>query len=509
MIINHNIAALNTFNALNNNTTSMNSALAKLSSGQRINSAADDAAGLAISQKMQGQINGLDQASTNAQDGISMVQTAEGALNETQSILQRMRELATQSANDTNTSQDRQNIQQEVDQLSTEITRISNTTEFNKQTLLNGGISSGNLGTDTLQIGANTGQSMTLSIGAMDAKSLGVSRDVATATLSGATDVTTATVSGSLGDDITNGASITLTAAVSTAGTVATAGAIGGITYATADNSDSLNGYAINITNGATAGSETATVDKTSKVINLKLSDTAGTQSTAAQINTALNNALATAGITDVQFAATGAVTAGAGAGTGTITGGAQDQITLTMTKGADTETKVVAGNATTASFTGAHFKGITLALNGNLSSGAGAAATTSAAATLTIAATYSTSTTFANGQKTADAVAAGGIDVSSSSAAASNAITTIDTAIQAVSAERATLGAYQNRLQHTINNLNTSSQNLTSASSRITDVDMAKEMSQYTKNSILVQAATAMLAQANQQPQTVLSLLK
>lgn len=505
MIINHNISALNTFNALNSNTNAMNSALAKLSSGKRINSAADDAAGLAISQKMQGQIKGLDQAATNSQNGISLVQTAEGALNETQSILQRMRELATQSANDTNTSQDRQNIQQEVDQLATEITRISNTTEFNKQTLLNGGINSGALGTDTLQIGANAGQSMAISIGAMDAKSLGVSRDVATATLSGATDVTGATVTGTLGDDITNGATLTVTAAATTHGTVATAGAIGGVTYTTADNSDSLNGYAINVGTTAVAGAETATVDKTSKVISLNINASA-TPSSAAQINTALNNALAIAGITDVQFNVTGTATGG---GSGSITGGAQDQVTFSITNGTDTETKVVNGNATAVSFTGAHYKGISLALNGNLSSGAGAASTTTAAATLTMAATFSSITTFANGEKTADAVAVAGIDVSSSSAAATNAITTIESAIQTVSAERATLGAYQNRLQHTINNLSTSSQNLQSADATIEDVDMAKEMSEYTKNNILVQAATAMLAQANQTPQSVLSLLK
>ncbi|MCG8482292.1 MAG: flagellin, partial [Clostridia bacterium] len=138
MRINHNIAALNTYSRLNQANVSQSKSLEKLSSGLRINRAGDDAAGLAISEKMRGQIRGLDQASRNAQDGISMIQTAEGALNETHSILQRMRELSVQSSNGTNTDTDRQNIQDEIDQLATEITRISTDTEFNTKKLLNG-----------------------------------------------------------------------------------------------------------------------------------------------------------------------------------------------------------------------------------------------------------------------------------------------------------------------------------------------------------------------------------
>ncbi|MFX3617922.1 MAG: flagellin [Sporolactobacillus sp.] len=138
MIINHNIAALNTLNQLSKNTTATQKSLEKLSSGLRINSASDDAAGLAISEKMKGQINGLDQATRNAQDATSLAQTAEGSLSETQDILQRMRELAVQAGSDTNTSQDRQNIQDEVNSLTSEVNRIGNTTEFNTQKLLNG-----------------------------------------------------------------------------------------------------------------------------------------------------------------------------------------------------------------------------------------------------------------------------------------------------------------------------------------------------------------------------------
>lgn len=142
MVINHNLMANNAIRSMNSNSASASKSMQKLSSGLRINSAADDAAGLAISEKMRGQIRGLDQASSNAQDGISMTQTAEGALNETQSILQRMRELSNQAANGTNTTDDRGSIQDEMNQLTSEINRIGNTTEFNTQKLLNGGIGS-------------------------------------------------------------------------------------------------------------------------------------------------------------------------------------------------------------------------------------------------------------------------------------------------------------------------------------------------------------------------------
>ena len=167
MVINHNISALNTYRQLNANNTAAAKSLQKLSSGLRINSAADDAAGLAISEKMKGQISGLDQASSNAQDGISLIQTAEGGLTETQSIIQRMRELAVQSANDTNTDSDRQQMQKEVDQLTTEINTISSDTQFNTKNLLDG--SMGNVfaptvTTATLQNVQTTGTNLTTGV---------------------------------------------------------------------------------------------------------------------------------------------------------------------------------------------------------------------------------------------------------------------------------------------------------------------------------------------------------
>ena len=270
MIINHNLSAMNTQRQLTVNNANTSKSLEKLSSGLRINRAGDDAAGLAISEKMRGQIRGLDMASKNAQDGISLIQTAEGSLNETHSILQRMRELAVQASNDTNNDNDRAEMQKEVAQLQSELTRISSDTEFNTKKLLNGTFSS-----QVLHIGANQDQNMSVTIATMGAAALSVD--------------------------------------------------------------------------------------------------------------------------------------------------------------------------------------------------------------TVTIAA-----------QSTAN-----------------TAITKIQSAIDKVSSERAKLGAIQNRLEHTINNLGTSSENLSAAESRIRDVDMAKEMMNFSKNNILNQAATAMLAQANQVPQGVLQLLR
>ena len=270
MIIQHNMTAANTNRQLGITNTNLSKSTEKLSSGYRINRAGDDAAGLSISEKMRGQIRGLDQASTNAQDGISLIQTAEGALNETHSILQRMRELTVQASNDTNVTADRDSIQKEIDALNAEITRIASTTEFNTMKLLDGKLSGKNL-----QVGANKGQSITFKIGAMDAKTL--------------------------------------------------------------------------------------------KVSGLKVA----------------------------------------------------------------------------------------------------------------------------------------------SHTAATNAISTIDAAIKTVSTERSGLGALQNRLEHTIANADNTAENLQAAESRIRDVDMAKEMVKYSKDSILRQAAQSMLAQANQSSQGVLSLLR
>ncbi|GIO35204.1 flagellin [Paenibacillus antibioticophila] len=383
MIINHNIAALNTHRQLGANTGASSKNLEKLSSGLRINRAGDDAAGLAISEKMRGQIRGLDMAQKNAQDGISLIQTAEGALTETHSILQRMRELAVQASSDTNEGVDRQKLQSEVDELSKEIKRISTDTEFNNQKVLNGDFTD-----KVFHIGANSGQSIQLSIGDMSNKQLGVN---------GYSAATTA------GDFIIT-------------------------------NRDS---QGFDITIAASTAADNAAVDKTK-----------------------------------VEIAANGNVTvtlaqaAGSTTAAGDITATKDD--VLKALKAAGFNVKLV-GTATGSD-------------------------TAAAAAAASVAAGVES-----------DAL---GVNISSQ-VSADKAITTINDALNKVSEERSKLGANQNRLEHTINNLGATSENLTAAESRIRDVDMAKEMMSFTKNNILTQAAQAMLAQANQQPQGVLQLLR
>lgn len=318
MKINHNIAALNAYRNLSVNNNNTAKSLEKLSSGLRINRASDDAAGLAISEKMRSQIRGLDMAERNALDAVSFVQTAEGALSSTHSILQRMRELAVQAANDSNTTVDRNAIQQEINQLTNEINRIANTTEFNTKKLLNGDLQSGVGKTAIMQIGANQGQTVSLEIKNMKSTAIGISVSGA-ATFTGSTNITL---------------------------------------------SDGVTSLAVWYTSGVSAN----------------------------------------------------------------------DGVSNTMV------------------------------------------------------------------QHT--------LDVSTHEHAAA-AITAFEDAIQRVSAERSRLGAIQNRLEHTVDNLKYMSENTTAAESRIRDLDMATEMSTYTKNNILVQSAQAMLAQANQLPQGVLQLLK
>lgn len=508
MIINHNMNALNAHRMMTGNTATAGKSMEKLSSGLRINRAGDDAAGLAISEKMRGQIRGLDQAARNGQDGISMIQTAEGALNETHSILQRMRELAVQSSNDTNVAVDRTEIQKEMDELAKEVTRISNNTEFNTQKLINGGIKDDGIKSAKFHVGANANQDITLSINAMDAKSLGVSRDLTSATVSAATDVTAATISGTTGSAIVDGASIDVsTALVSETAASATvkagSAASDTLTINTVATGAATNDFQINLT---TATDDTLAVSVTGNVINIALANTTAGNNTAANIQTAIRGLGTVNGIDLSGATATAAgswdsaATATGETGVVDFAGGNDDSYTVTFNDGSTTvDVTGLAGTETSIAGTGA-YAGLTLTTDGAFDE--------NLASTVTISSEAATAATFVSGEKTADAVTEAGLDVSTQSAA-SSAITTIQTAIETVSAERSKLGAYQNRLEHTIANLGTASENLTSAESRVRDVDMAKEMMAFSKNNILSQAAQAMLAQANQQPQGVLQLLR
>ncbi|MDD3840945.1 MAG: flagellin [Clostridia bacterium] len=398
MRINNNIMAMNTYRQLGITNSSGSKSMEKLSSGLRINRAGDDAAGLAISEKMRGQIRGLNMASRNAQDGISLIQTAEGALNETHAILQRMRELAVQSSNDTNKDLDRQYIQDEVDQLSKEITRIADNTQFNEKYLMS---ATNGTFTGKFQIGANEDQELAVTIGAMDAATLGVTGN--TVTPAAATEV--AFVAGN-GDEFTTDD-------------------VDASNYKQVDDLE----IKVKVTDAA-AGKADITITKNGKtytasaVLNDKGDDKAGSKWVLSSTVSGLEDVFKAGESIEVAISADVAD---------------NDEVNIKISgQTPDTD----------------------------------------------------------------------GIDVSTQTAAKS-AITAIDAAIKTVSDERSKLGAFSNRLEHTIKNLDTSSENLQASESRIRDVDMAKEMMEFTKQNILQQAATAMLAQANQAPQSVLQLLR
>lgn len=441
--------AMNTHRQLGMNNVAGQKSIEKLSSGFRINRAGDDAAGLAISEKMRGQIRGLNQASRNAQDGISLIQTAEGALNETHAILQRMRELAVQSSTDTNTDADRANLQDEINQLTAEITRIAETTEFNTMKLLDGSYAD-----KKFHIGANEAQNITFDVNDMTAKALGVeSAGLFTATVGSvefqSTDaniksvevVSGAATGGAITHSLENGV-LTITRAGDASGGDINA-------YLEAEN------VAVTVAGDVSVG----TGNFEQKLYNIGAI-------TDAQVN------IADKDISALTFkAATGA-----------------DD--LRITKDQDGAVTVEVG-------TGVTFEALNAALKD-----------------YGIAITSETTPDTAVGE-----INSSGVEVSLDSsntpikidtqAAADKAITTINNALETVSQERSKLGAFQNRLEHTIKNLDTSAENLQASEARIRDVDMAAEMMEFTKNNILQQASTAMLAQANMAPQSVLQLLR
>ena len=523
MRINNNIMAMNTYRQLGLANSAGAKSMGKLSSGFRINNAADDAAGLAISEKMRGQIRGLGQASRNAQDGISFIQTAEGALGETHAILQRMRELAVQSSTDTNVAVDRGEIQKEMDELAKEITRISNNTEFNTQTLLNGGISDSGIKSAKFHVGANSSQDITLSINAMDAKSLGVSRDIATggtvavATVAGTEQIDTSTLKGTdFGAGIQNGAELSFDYTAAVSGTGATSAdavdgsAKGGFSYSFSAGS-ALNGYQIALGTVAASTATSAVVDTGAKTITINGDFSAGGLVAGNDLQTAINNALTAKGI-DITVAVSGASKVDtAGDVGGPIANGADAvpassaTLEIASSKG-HTQTLAINAEATSLNITDGVFKGLNF--NMKATKALKDVDETNDKLTLTVTTAVADKANFSGNTKISDAIAEAGIDVSAQPQA-SAAITTIQRAIENVSAERSKLGAYQNRLEHTIKNLDTSAENLQASESRIRDVDMAKEMMEFTKNNILQQAATAMLAQANQAPQGVLQLLR
>ena len=506
MRINNNIMAMNTHRQYAINNDNMAGATKKLSSGYRINSAADDAAGLAISEKMRAQIRGLDMASKNSEDGISLVQTAEGALEETESILQRMRELSVQSASDTNEDTvDRAALDSEYQQLIAEIDDIATKTNFNGMKLLDGSLSDSIAtafsGTDAMAYGG---------AGTEDADLMSIT--LATNTGIGAEDYDL----GGWVDAVTPGGvseSFTLSDGTNTY-TIYAGGATDGLTFGGngADTYDVVDG------SSNVVGTITLTADQATAISTVGTAGNIGDYDL--NVAAAADQTALTSGMTITN--ATSGTTIAAGSYTMSFTGAAATAAELELTDGTNTYT-VVAGTSTESFGEGTY----------NVEDGSGntvgtitldAAAATAIAnenavdfADVTVTSSNITFQTGANegdtlaiqiGGMTSTALDVTGTDIATMETASSS-ITTVNNAINAVSTQRAHLGALQNRLEHKINNLDTSSENLQAAESRIRDVDMAAEMTEYTQTSILVQAATSMLAQANSAPQNVLSLLQ
>ena len=406
MRIQHNIAALNSHRQLTTNNSAVSKNLEKLSSGYKINRAGDDAAGLAISEKMRAQITGLETASKNANDGISLIQTAEGALTEVHSMLNRMVELADQAANGTYQDDDRENLQKEMESLKSEINRISEGTNFNGIKLLDGSL--------------NNAKGSTINFGTTDVK-VSAGKDF------------TATFQLKSDNSVDAGISVTI-----------------------ADNGNTT------VTLGAkTAGSYTAADinEAVKNAVTKKFEDdAAATPPTLTDAQKTIIN-----GLSSFKASFSGSISLAAGAADIAPTAAALGNVT-----GADAGLTLQIGD------TAEDFNQLTVSVD----------------------------SMSARSLKIAD------IDISDQKGAKS-AVDLIKTAINSVSATRGDLGALQNRLEHTINNLGVTTENMTAAESRIRDVDMAKEMMTYTKNNILVQASQAMLAQANQVPQGVLQLLQ
>jgi len=561
-VINTNIMSLNAQRQLNKSQLTQNEAMERLSSGLRINSAKDDAAGLAISTGMQSQISGINMAVRNSNDGISMAQTAEGSMDEMTNILQRMRELSVQAANDTNSASNKESIQKEIDQLYTEIDRIANTTQFNGTNLLDGSSAS-----TTLQIGANSGESLTFTIDAVKTSDLGLDGGVNKGDLNGGR-ITALTADLPKDSVAINGVDIGTIEAPG--GAAEMARVINLDTASTGVVADAYNliegtfgsditgisdGFQISVGDG-----NTVTLAPTSSMANLAETINRDVEGVTATIGDGgqliLNNDSGDAITVGGDVAATGME----GAPTtyeGYIGLTSQSEEPIEVSPGSDgtagsaVETKqfgflITNGNAVTSEATtdGLIDEDDMLTINGfdvistgttindqintinKMTPDTGVTATASAAGTeIIFTADDDSDMVIASG---ADTVAlreaaldklgvneVGGTavtDLALTVTTSANAIRTldrIDEALDKISASRANLGAIQNRLDATISNLENVSQNLSASNSRIQDADFAAETSKMSKAQILQQAGTSMLSQANASTQNVLSLLQ
>jgi flagellin len=520
MYVNTNVAALNAWQNLDNTQNQLTTVLQQLSSGNRINSAADDPAGLAISQQMLTQIDGMQQAYTNSQSGISLLQTADGALNQIQNILQSMRSLASEAATSTNNSTDLQNLQTEMNQYASEITQITNTTQFNSVNLLGGAYTN-----QGIQIGANENQTLAVSLGAADAYTLGVTGQGAT--LSDPSNVTNGYQNvGANG--LSPNVGYTLTA-------YSQAWFTSGWHQSDSSNTTSLAISTITgIYNGSTADSVTLTI-YTSNTTTSDVYYTDGSHNLT-QLGTTNMATGSTFTLDGVTFTLGGGSTLMAGdtytinltfnpaSNSATLTGNGTTLTTTSNISGplSTGETVQLSANGSAFSFeagtgyvsqstlgSATYNPTSTISLGSATYGGTGYGSSTGTA-TLTATVTItnnggSAASSYTNG--TGNATATTGISILTQGDAES-ALTIIDNAINNVSNERANVGAYQNRLQFAASDLQTSQQNLQAARAGITEADMALSMANLTRDQILQQSGVAMLAQANAMPQALLKLL-
>lgn len=482
-----NVSSLNAQRNLSKSGSDLATSMQRLSSGMRINSAKDDAAGMQISSRLTSQINGLGVAQRNANDGISMAQTAEGAMQESSSILQRMRDLSLQSANGSNSSADREALQKEVSALQTELTRIADTTSFGGQQLLDG-----TFGSKDFQIGSNANETIAVSLSSIKASDIGSNRmDLASATIAGLGQGGSTGAANTAGGNNVAASSYSIVGRDGTTQTVTTladeeassiADKINALSTKTGVNADartqvelSTLGSTANVTfqlNG-TAISSASDFSLMAKAIN----DKSGQTGVSAATNDAGNLILTDESGKDIDIldfkedGGTGTVvakgmsydgTAGVAATLGGATGTDSESFAGSIRLDSTDSYSVTAGNASLA------------------------AATTATASTLE---------------------AVGNVDLGTQTGA-QDALAVIDGALASIDAQRADLGAVQNRFSHTISNLANIEENVSASRSRIQDTDFASETAMMTKNQILQQAGTSILAQSNQLPQAALSLL-
>ena len=477
MRINHNIAAIKSNIKLSRTNDNMSKSIERLSSGYRINRAADDAAGMAISQKMKMQIRGLEQAADNASDGVSILQTAEGAMNEIEAMLQRMRELSVLAVNETNTNEDREHIQSEIDQWKAEIDRISEDTEFNSRKLLNGEADrlsyTNNAYVDTVSVSDGVeAKGYSLSVTAVPEK---------------------ASVSTTLNVDTTK----TAPAGIFT-----------------------MNGETISIEAGESFASVYEKIKTLGERVDVDISMDNTTNKITYTAKYAGSKNMVEIACTDSDGKGNGALADYLGLPDADNEGGIEKS-------GKDAEIKLEEGfNSSTAAYTSDGYN-ITIydvdgfemklkAKDGVKITGTGnpqeppIGITVLDAGPITLQVGANENQTIVVGIPKIDTTTLGLEELNvRNTDGASEAITALDKAINKVSAARAKLGAYDNRLEHCISNLESADENMTQSLSRIEDLDMAEEMSKYTQYSVLQQAGTSMLAHANEMPQTILNLLQ